>query len=215
MPAPKIKICGLSTAETLEAAIAGRAAFAGLNFFPPSPRFVTPGQASELTRQAAGRIECVGVFVDPDDDLLAEVLAAAPLDALQFHGQESPERLAQVRQCFGLPVWKALPIAARADLDRVARFAGTADFVLLDAKTPKGTLPGGMGLSFDWSLLAGWKAPLPWGLAGGLAPDNVGGAIAATGAPLVDCSSGVESAPGVKDAALITRFCDAVRLALR
>lgn len=213
MPAPKIKICGLSTVETLEAAIAGRADYAGLNFYPPSPRYVTPGRAGELVRQAAGKIECVGVFVDPGDAKLAEVLAAAPLGALQFHGEESPERLAQVRQQFGLPVWKALPIASRADLDRAARYAGAADFVLLDAKTPKGTLPGGMGLSFDWSLLAGWRAPLPWGLAGGLNPDNVGEAIAATGSPLVDCSSGVESAPGIKDAALITRFCDAVRLA--
>jgi phosphoribosylanthranilate isomerase len=213
MPAPKIKICGLSTGETLEATIAGRADYAGLNFYPPSPRYVTPGQAATLAAQASGRIKCVGVFVDPSDDQLSETLAAAPLHALQFHGEETAERLAQLRQRFGLPVWKALPIATRADLDRAARFAGAADFVLLDAKTPKGTLPGGMGLSFDWSLLAGWKAPLHWGLAGGLNPDNVGEAIAATGAPLVDCSSGVESAPGVKDAALISRFCDAVRLA--
>jgi phosphoribosylanthranilate isomerase len=211
MPAPQIKICGLSTAETLEAAIAGRADFAGLNFYSPSPRYVTPGLAGELARQAAGRIECVGVFVDPTDAQLAEVLAAAPLDGLQFHGEERPERLAQLRQQFGLPVWKALPIASRADLDQVARFAGAADFVLLDAKTPKGTLPGGMGLSFDWSLLAGWKAPLPWGLAGGLNPANVATAMAATAAPMVDCSSGVESAPGIKDSALIARFCQAVR----
>jgi phosphoribosylanthranilate isomerase len=213
MPAPQIKICGISTAETLEAAIAGRADFAGLSFYPPSPRFVTPGKAGELAQQAAGRIQCVGVFVDPTDAQLAEVFAAAPLDALQFHGEETPERLARLRQQFGLPVWKALPIASRADLDQVARFAGAADFVLLDAKTPKGTLPGGMGLSFDWSLLAGWKAPLPWGLAGGLNPGNVATAIAATAAPLVDCSSGVESAPGIKDAVLIARFCDAVRQA--
>ncbi|MBA4161261.1 MAG: phosphoribosylanthranilate isomerase [Novosphingobium sp.] len=211
MNAPQIKICGLSTAETLEAAIAGRADYAGLNFYPPSPRFVTPGQAGELARQAAGRLQCVGVFVDPSNAQLAEVLAAAPLDALQFHGDETPERLAQVRQQFGLPVWKALPIASRADLDRVVRYVEAADFVLLDAKTPKGTLPGGMGLSFDWSLLAGWQASLPWGLAGGLNPDNVAAAIAATAAPLIDCSSGVESAPGIKDSALIARFCQAVR----
>ena len=215
MNAPQIKICGLSTAETLEAAIAGRADYAGLNFYPPSPRFVMPGLAAALAAQASGRIKSVGVFVDPSDDQLSETLAAAPLDALQFHGEETAQRLVQVRQRFGLPVWKALPIASRADLDQVARFAGAADFVLLDAKTPKGTLPGGMGLSFDWSLLAGWQAPLPWGLAGGLNPDNVGDAIFATATPLVDCSSGVESAPGVKDAALIARFCDAVRLSQR
>ncbi|MFO1256744.1 MAG: phosphoribosylanthranilate isomerase [Sphingomonadaceae bacterium] len=210
MPAPLIKICGLSTAETLEAAIAGRAAYAGLNFYPPSPRHVTPGQAAGLAAQASGRIRCVGVFVDPDDELLAQVLAAAPLDALQFHGQETPQRLAEARDRFGVPVWKALSVASRADLDRAASFAGAADLLLLDAKTPKGTLPGGMGLSFDWNLLAGWKAPLPWGLAGGLSPANVAAAIAATGAPLVDCSSGVESAPGVKDAGLIAAFCEAV-----
>lgn len=211
MPAPKIKICGLSTADTLEAAIAARADYAGLNFYPPSPRYVAPATAAALATQADGRIRRVGVFVDPDDARLAEVLAAAPLDAVQFHGEESPERLAQVRQQFGLPVWKALPIASRADLDRAARFAGAADFLLLDAKTPKGTLPGGMGLSFDWALLAGWKAPLPWGLAGGLTPANVAAAIAATGASLADCSSGVESAPGVKDPSLIAAFCKAAR----
>lgn len=213
MPAPRIKICGLSTAATLEAAIAARADYAGLNFYAPSPRYVTPGQAAVLAAQAAGRIRRVGVFVDPDDALLGEVLAAAQLDALQFHGEESPERLAQAGQRFGLPVWKALPIASRADLDRAAHYAGAADLVLLDAKTPKGTLPGGMGLSFDWSLLTGWKAPLPWGLAGGLSLENVAAAVTLTGAPLVDCSSGVESAPGVKDAGLITAFCKAARAA--
>jgi phosphoribosylanthranilate isomerase len=213
MNAPAIKICGLSTAETLEAAIAGRATYAGLNFYPPSPRYVTPRAASELARQAAGMIQRVGVFVDPGDDFLAEVLAAAPLDALQFHGSETPDRLARVRSSFGLPVWKAIPISSYADLERVSHFAGAADFVLLDAKTPKGTLPGGMGLSFDWSLMAGWKAPIPWGLAGGLRPANVVAAITATGAAMVDCSSGVESAPGVKEAALIDAFCQAVRAA--
>lgn len=211
MPAPKIKICGLSTAATLEAAIAARADHAGLNFYPPSPRYVAPGVAATLAAQAEGRIRRVGVFVDPDDALLAEVLAAVRLDALQFHGEESPGRLAQARARFGLPVWKALPISSHADLERATGFAGAADFVLLDAKTPKGTLPGGMGLSFDWSLLSNWKAPLPWGLAGGLSPANVAEAIAATGAPLVDCSSGVESAPGVKDPSLIAAFCEAVR----
>jgi len=213
MPAPLIKICGLSSAETLEAAIAGRADYAGLNFYPPSPRHVTPAQAARLATQAHGRIKCVGVFVDPDDALLTKVLAAVQLDALQFHGAESPERMAQARLRFDLPVWKALPIASRADLEQVNRFADAADFVLLDAKTPKGMLPGGMGLSFDWSLLADWKAPLPWGLAGGLNPANIAQAIAATGAPLVDCSSGVETAPGIKDTALIAAFCQAARSA--
>lgn len=211
MPAPTIKICGLSTAETLEAAIVARADYAGLNFYPPSPRYVAPTKAAALAAQADGRITRVGVFVDPDDALLTEVLAAAPLDVLQFHGEESPKRLAELRTRFGLPVWKALPISNSADLDEVTRFVEAADLVLLDAKTPKGTLPGGMGLSFDWSLLSGWKAPLPWGLAGGLGLANIVSAIELTGARLVDCSSGVESAPGAKDGAKIAAFCAAVR----
>lgn len=205
----RIKICGITSPDSLEAAIAARATHVGFNFFPPSPRFAEPELAARLSRQAAGRIVRVGVFVDADDALLAEILAASPLDALQVHGKESAERVAQVKARFGLPVWRVLSVSAREDLNRAAAYAEAADFLLLDAKTPNGTLPGGMGLSFDWSLLSGWKSPLPWGLAGGLSPTNVGDAIRTTGAPMVDTASGVESAPGVKDAHLIAAFCAA------
>lgn len=210
---PLIKICGITTPDALDAAIAARASHVGFNLYAPSPRFAAAPLAAELSRQAADRIERVGVFVDADDALLNEVLAAAHLDALQFHGSESPERVAQARRQFGLPVWKVLSITARDDLSKGDRYAQAADFLLLDAKTPTGTLPGGMGLSFDWDLLSGWKAPLPWGLAGGLSPRNVAEAIRQTGAPLVDTASGVESAPGVKDPALIAAFCTAARAA--
>lgn len=209
----QIKICGINSTGSLEAAIAARASHAGFNFFPPSPRFAGPDLAAQLSQQAAGRIVRVGVFVDADDAFLAQTLAASPLDALQFHGVESPERVAQAKAQFGLPVWKVLSVSAREDLPRAQNYAGAADFLLLDAKTPKGTLPGGMGLSFDWNLLNGWQSPLPWGLAGGLSPSNVAEAVRRTQAPLVDTASGVESAPGVKDADLIAAFCQAARAA--
>ncbi len=212
MPAPAIKICGLNDARALDAAIKARADYAGLNFFPPSPRHVSLADAAALAARAEGRILSVGVFVDASDGAIADAITAAKLDVLQLHGQESPERAAQLRQQFGLPVWKVLSVAAQADVDRAGAYAGAADLILFDAKTPKGAdLPGGMGLSFDWSLVAHWKGPLPWGLAGGLTPDNVAKAVRLTGAPLVDTSSGVESAPGVKDVDKIAAFCAAAR----
>jgi len=210
-PAPAIKICGISTPQALDAAIAARADYAGFVFFERSPRNVTCETAAMLGRRAAGRIKRIGLFVDADDAMIGQAVEAAGLDGLQLHGQEPPARLAQLAARFSIPVWKALSVAGKGDLARAADYAGAADLVLLDAKTPKGTLPGGMGLTFDWTLLGGWKAPLPWGLAGGLSPDNVAQALALTHAPLVDCSSGVESAPGVKDPALIAQFCTAAR----
>ena len=213
MVSPRIKICGIATPEALAATIAARADYVGFNFHPPSPRLVGLDQAKELARQAAGKVQRVGLFVDAPDATIAEVLAAVPLDALQLHGTENPARVAELRARYGLPVWKVISVATSADLDRATAFVGAADFVLLDAKTPAGSLPGGMGLKFDWALLSGWKAPLPWGLAGGLNAENVGAAAAQTGAPLVDTASGVESAPGVKDSALIAAFCAAARAA--
>ena len=208
-----IKICGLSTPDTLEAAIRGRADYAGFVFFPASPRHVSLTDAAALSARADGRIRRVGLFVDPDDAMLADTLAATHLDALQLHGKETPERAARIKAQFGLPVWKALSVASAEDVARAAAYADAVDLILFDAKTPKGTLPGGMGLSFDWSLVANWRGPLAWGLAGGLTPVNVAEAIALTGTPLVDTSSGVESAPGVKDAELIAAFCRAARSA--
>jgi phosphoribosylanthranilate isomerase len=213
MPAPRIKICGITTAETLAATITARADYVGFNFYPPSPRYLAPGEAVGLGRQAAGRIVRVGLFVDAADGPIAEAVAAADLDILQLHGEETPERTAPLRGRFGLPGWKVIPVASADDVRRAAAYREAADLILFDAKTPKGTLPGGMGLSFDWSLLAADKGSLPWGLAGGLTPGNVAAAIAATGAPLVDTSSGVESTPGIKDAVKIAAFCTAARSA--
>lgn len=213
MPRAAIKICGLTTPDALEAAIAARADYAGFVFFPPSPRNLAPRDAAQLAARAEGRIGRVGLFVDASDETIGEALAAARLDALQLHGQETPERAAQLGARFGLPVWKALSVASAGDVARADNYAGAADLVLFDAKTPKGTLPGGMGLSFDWRLVAQWRGPVAWGLAGGLTPDNVAEAVRLTGAPLIDTSSGVESAPGVKDDERIRAFCRAVRTA--
>ena len=211
MTGPAIKICGIASPAALDAVIAARADHAGLVFFPPSPRNVTLADAAALGARAAGRIGRVGLFVDADDALLADAVSAASLDAIQLHGKETPQRAAELRARFGIPVWKALSIASADDVARAAAYVGAVDLVLFDAKTPKGTLPGGMGLSFDWSLLTAWKAPCAWGLAGGVSADNVAEAVRLTGAPLVDASSGVESAPGVKDAGKIAAFCAAVR----
>lgn len=213
MPAPAIKICGITTPGALDAAIKARAEFAGFVFYAPSPRNLTPRDAAPLGERAAGRIKRVGLFVDADDALIGEAVSAAGLEILQLHGDETPQRAAQLRARFGLPVWKVISVAAAADVGRAAAYHHAADLILFDAKTPKGTLPGGMGLTFDWNLLAGSKGALPWGLAGGLTPGNVADAIRATGAPLVDTSSGVESSPGVKDSAKIAAFCSAVRSA--
>ncbi len=214
MPAPLIKICGLTTPAALDATIAARADYAGLVVFPPSPRHLALADAAALGARAAGRIKLVGLFVDAPDSLIAETALAARLDVIQLHGAESPARAAELRAAFGLPVWKALAVSSAADIARAETYAGAADLVLFDAKPPKGAaLPGGLGLVFDWGLLAGYRGAVPWGLAGGLAPANVAGAVRATQAPLVDVSSGVESAPGVKDVDLIAQFCREARAA--
>jgi phosphoribosylanthranilate isomerase len=206
--APQIKICGVTTPAGLDAAIAARADYVGFNFFPPSPRFLSPTDAAALAARAEGRIIRVGVFVDEADAAMAEAVAAGRLDAIQLHGKEPPERAAQVRVRFGKPVWKVISVAGSGDVARAEAYASAADFLLFDAKTPKGAaLPGGLGLAFDWSLLAAYRGPLPWGLAGGLEPGNVAEAVRATAAVLVDVSSGVESAPGIKDMARIAEFC--------
>lgn len=211
MPIPAIKICGVSTPGALDAVIRARGDYVGFVFYPPSPRHLAPRDAAHLAVQTAGRIARVGLFVDADDSLIGEAVMAGQLDAIQMHGTESAERAAQVKAQFGLPVWKAIAVASAADVERAADYVGAVDLVLFDAKTPKGALPGGMGLAFDWSLLVRWKDRAPWGLAGGLNPDNVAEAVRLTGAPLVDTSSGVESAPGVKDLEKIAAFCAAAR----
>ncbi len=213
MHAPAIKICGIATPDSLEAAIAAQADFAGFVFHPRSPRHVDLTKAAELGAQASERIRRVGLFVDTPGKEIAKAANAAGLDVIQLHGSETIGQIASLKAELGLPVWKVVSVATATDLERAVRFAGLADLVLLDARTPEGTLPGGMGLTFDWGLLTTWQAPCAWGLAGGLTPANVTVAVQRTGAKLVDTSSGVESAPGVKDAKLITAFCAAARSA--
>jgi phosphoribosylanthranilate isomerase len=211
MPDTEIKICGLTDAAGIEAAISGRAEYVGLMFYPPSPRHLSFDRAAELAARAGTAIGRVGVFVEPSDDLLREAIAAGRLDALQLH-RTTAARRAEVRSRFGLPVWAVVEVSQPADL-AARHHIDACDRVIYDAKTPTGALPGGMGLSFDWSMLAGLSHAVPWGLAGGLGPANVADAIRTTGAPLVDASSGLESAPGVKDPDRIRAFIAAVRAA--
>jgi phosphoribosylanthranilate isomerase len=205
----QVKICGINAADAMQAAAESGADLVGFVFFPPSPRAVTPAEAAALARPGPLK---VGLFVDPSDTQLAEVLAALPLDLIQLHGEETPARCAAVKARFGLPVMKALGIAAAGDLAALAEYAPVVDRFLLDAKAPPGApLPGGNAAPFDWSVLGGAAVPRPWLLAGGLTQDNVAEAIRIAGAPGVDVSSGVERARGIKDAALIRRFVAAAR----
>lgn len=205
------KICGLSTPETLAAAVRHGASHVGFVFFPKSPRNLAPEQAAALAGQVPDHVARVGVFVDPDDALLDRAVATARLTGIQLHGHESPERAATLRARYGVEVWKAVSVRARADLGIAASYKGAADRILYDAKPPKGAdLPGGLGLRFDWSLLDGFAHPLRWALSGGLDISNVAQAVGISGARLVDVSSGVESAPGVKDVDKIAAFLKAV-----
>ncbi|UZW56453.1 phosphoribosylanthranilate isomerase [Sphingobium sp. JS3065] len=205
-----IKICGLSTPETVGAAMRADATHLGFVHFPKSPRHIEADQLRALTAPVPSHIHRVAVLVDPTDEILTELTATDALTALQLHGKETPERVAIIRQRFGLSVWKAIPVKTRADIDAARAYAGAADLLLFDAKTPDGAaLPGGMGLRFDWTLLRGVPISVPWGLSGGLGIDNVAEAIRITGAPLVDVSSGVESAPGIKSVDKIMAFCNA------
>ena len=211
---PLVKICGLSTESALAAALDAGAERIGLVFFPRSPRHLTHQRAAALADLARGRAAVVALTVDADDAALAAIVAAVAPDMLQLHGRETPERVAAVRARFGLPVVKALGVAEAEDLDAVPAYAAVADEILFDAKPPRGAaLPGGNGVSFDWRILRGLDLGVPFMLSGGLGPDNVGDALRATGAPAVDVSSGVESAPGLKDPALIARFVVAAKRA--
>ena len=206
-----IKFCGFSTPQSVDAAIGAGAAFIGFNFFPPSPRWVTPDQTAALIAQMPAGVGRVAVLVDADDALIDAVIAAG-IDTLQFHGGEATDRLAAVRSRTGLPVWRASGVATRADIAAAITAAGPADRLLLDAKAPKGaTLPGGNGVGFDWRLLDGMAIPLPWGLAGGLDAGNVAAALAVVRPGFVDVSSGVEDQPGVKSVTRIKAFAAAVR----
>ncbi|MGB3278651.1 MAG: phosphoribosylanthranilate isomerase [Pseudorhodobacter sp.] len=203
----RAKICGLRTAADMAAVVAAGAAYAGFVFFPKSPRHLTTDQARLLAFAAPPGLAKVALTVDADDATLDAILEAVPLDMLQLHGRESPERVAELRARYGLPVMKAIGVADEGDLAALTEYSLAADQILIDAKPPRGAdVPGGNGLSFDWRLLVGRKWLRPWMLAGGLTPLNVAEAIRLTGARQVDVSSGVESAPGVKDADLIAAF---------
>jgi len=207
-----VKICGIKDTAALDAARQAGADMVGFVFFPPSPRAVTAIQAGELARSYLNGPKRVGLFVDPDDAMLAATLAEVPLDILQLHGEESPARAGEIRARFGKPVMKALGIGSKADLACLPEYADQVDYLLLDARPPPGSaLPGGNAQAFDWALMKGERPPRPWLLAGGLTPANVVEAIAASGAPGVDVSSGVERARGIKDPTAIAAFIAAAK----
>jgi phosphoribosylanthranilate isomerase len=204
------KICGINDPAAMRAAVEGGAAYVGLVFYPPSPRNLTPRQACALAGLAPSSRR-VGLFVDPDDATLAAVTMQVALNLIQLHGRETPERVAQIRADFGLPVMKAIKVGTAEDVVAARAYEDAADLLLFDAKAPGAKLPGGTGQSFDWTLLSGRRWAKPWMLSGGLDAGNVGEAARIAGAPIVDVSSGVESSPGRKDPAAIRAFLDAVR----
>lgn len=203
----RVKICGLSTHEGLQAVADTGAAYVGFVFFPKSPRNVSIEQARELALATPVGLAKVALVVDADNAFLDAITDAVPLDMLQLHGHESPERVLEIKARYGLPVMKAVGISDASDVPNIDLYNAVADQILIDAKPPKSaTLPGGNGLSFDWTLIAKRRWPKPWMLAGGLTPDNVAEAIALTGATQVDVSSGVEAGVGIKDNAKIAAF---------
>ena len=207
------KICGLSTEAAVMEAIAGGAAYLGFVFYPPSPRAVTADQAARLCTAVPSGITRVGLFVDADDDTIGAVLAKAPIDLLQLHGHESPDRVADVKLRFARPVMKAVAIAAQEDALAAGRYEEISDLLLFDAKPPRrlDALPGGNGLAFDWSLIAGRPWRCEWMLSGGLTVEVLPEAVRISGAKAVDVSSGVESRPGEKDLRKIRAFLAAAR----
>ena len=207
-----VKICGLATVDDVRACADAGANYMGLVFFKKSPRNITIPAARELALAAPLGLAKVALVVNPSDAELDAITGTVPLDMLQLHGRETPERVAEVKARYGLPVMKAVGIADGDDLPKLESYFGVADQILVDAKPPKGgELPGGNGLSFDWRLIAGRRWPCPWMLAGGLTDENVAEAVKMTGAKQVDVSSGVEDAPGLKNAELIQKFVQSSR----
>ncbi len=212
MQKTRVKICGLTEARHVAAAAEAGAAYVGFVFFARSPRNLMPAAARALALEVPPGVAKVGLVVDASDADLAAILAEVPLDMLQLHGKESPARVSAVKARFGLPVMKAVGVADTGDLAALDEYARVADQILVDAKPAKdAALPGGNGVAFDWRLIAGRRWAVPWMLAGGLAPDNVAEAIRLTGARQVDVSSGVETAPGMKDEGLIRAFIAAAQ----
>ncbi len=209
-----VKICGVDAPDSVAMAMLEGAAMLGFNFYPPSPRYLTPERAGRLVSSVPSGIDRVGLFVDASDQEIGAVLDKAPLDLIQVQGSETPERVEGIRTTFKRPVIKAIKVESPADLDGAAVFDGVADWLLFDAKAPKtlaNALPGGNGISFDWRMLKGRRFRRPWLLAGGLNADNLATAVAESGAVAVDVSSGVESAPGVKDPQRIKAFLEVAR----
>ncbi|MEI7571709.1 MAG: phosphoribosylanthranilate isomerase [Phenylobacterium sp.] len=209
------KICGLSTLETVEAAVASGAGFVGFNFFPASPRFVEPEAAARLAEPArAAGVRICAITVDAGDEVLDRIARILRPDLIQLHGKESPARGAEVSRRTGVGLIRALPVGSTADLAAAGPWSDVADHLLLDARPPEGAgMTGGLGQAFDWSITRDFRTPRPWFLAGGLDPWNVAEGLATSGAPMADVSSGVERGPGLKDASLISAFLDAVRRA--
>lgn len=211
MPA-RVKICGIKSAEAMAAALEARADLIGLVFFPPSPRSVTIDEAVPLADYARGNAAIVALVVDADDALIESIVAAINPDLLQLHGSETPQRVAEIAERFGKPVMKAIKVSTREDAQTALAYRDVADLVLFDAKPPQGAdRPGGHGVAFDWSALDDVRHEIAFMLSGGLTPDTVADAVRATGATVVDVSSGVESAPGVKDPGLIRSFIRAAK----
>lgn len=206
----EVKICGLSTPETVDAAVEAGADYVGFVAYPPSPRHISTETLKALGKRVPGLVVRVGLFVDPDDALLAERVGTGVLDMLQLHGSETPERVASIKARTGKLVMKAIKVGKASDVDQgIKRYAPVVDLLMFD--TDGGKLPGGNAMSFDWKILAGRDVPVPWMLAGGLTADNVAQAIRITDAPIVDVSSGVEATRGVKSVGLIRSFLERVR----
>jgi len=207
------KICGINDPEALRAAISGGASHLGFVFYPPSPRAVNAGEAMALAASVPERVQKVGLFVDPQDDQIDKTLFMVKLDILQLHGDETPDRVRDLKSRTGKKVMKVIKVSETEDLRRAEPYTRIADWLMFDAKPPKGmanALPGGNAVSFDWRILSGHSWPVPWMLAGGLNADNVRRAVELSGAPVVDTSSGVEDAPGRKSVAKIKAFLEAV-----
>ena len=202
-----VKICGLTRETDVDAAVDAGANLVGFVFFPPSPRSISVARAAELTKRVPKDVIKVALSVDADDALLADITANAGIDMMQFHGSEPPQRVAEARARYRLPVMKALAIAGAEDVDRARRYEAVADWLMFDAKPPRSaTRPGGNALAFDWQLIAGESWSKPWLLAGGLTPENVREAVRVSGAAAIDVSSGVEDEPGIKNAGKIRQF---------
>ena len=210
----KAKICGLSTPETVAAALDGRAAYIGFMFFEKSPRNISPEAAAQLAAPARGPAQIVAVMVDPDDAEVDRIAAVLKPDLIQLHGRETPQRAAAIAARAGAGAIKVIPVSEASDFDAAAAYDGAVEHLMFEGRPPKDSdRPGGVGASFDWTLAAGRRFARPWFLAGGLDPWNAAEALAKSGAPMLDVSSGVERGPGVKDPALISAFLEAVRRA--